>query len=228
MKKYFPKIKLLFFRIIFILVLIPCLYLTCAFTLPVVRVNTQQELKTDSVSIFVLSNGVHTDIALPSHTTLKNWESTFCKDTFKAGDPNYTYIAFGWGDKGFYLNTPEWSDLKVSTALKAAFGIGGTAMHVRYLKAPAKLSDKIVKLNVSSEQYKKLIEFIEQSFCEANDCVIKIDHPGYGHHDLFYEAEGKYSLVKTCNVWTNKALKFCGVRTGFWTPFADGLMRSIQ
>jgi hypothetical protein len=44
------------------------------------------------------------------------------------------YLAFGWGDKGFYLNTPEWADLKVSTALNAAFGLSSSAIHSTFYK----------------------------------------------------------------------------------------------
>jgi len=228
-KKYLLKIRPLFLKTLGFFILIPALYLICGFTLPGIPTDFQtNDKRSDSVSIYVLSNGVHTDIALPSQHLVKNWQSVFCKDSFSAKEPAYSYIAFGWGEKDFYLNTPEWSDLRISTAVKAAFGLGSSAMHVRYLKAPARPSDKTIKLNVTIEQYKKLVQYIEQSFCLSNDCVIKINHPGYGHHDLFYEARGNYSLLKTCNVWTNKALQFCGIKTGFWTPFAQGLMRSIQ
>lgn len=229
MKPVLKKIRYFLLRGFLFLILSTAFYFLCAFTLPNIQVNKQESaIRSDSISIFVISNGVHTDIAVPSESKLKNWRLTFPKDSFDLKDTSSNYLAFGWGDKGFYLNTPEWSDLKASTAFKAAFGLGGTAMHVRYLNAPKKLSEKKIALTISSDQYKKLVTYIEQSFCLNNGCVTKIDHPGYGDSDLFYEAEGKYSLIKTCNVWTNKALKFSGIKTGLWTPFASGLMRSLH
>ena len=229
MKNILIKTRYITARIFIGLFLATLLYFFCAFTLPNIEVNKQNlPIKSDSVCIYVISNGVHTDIAVPCENYLKNWKSLFPKDTFHLKDYSCSYLAFGWGDKGFYLETPEWSDLKASTAFKAAFGLGGSAMHVRYLYPPSKLSDKKIALTISSDQYKKLITYIEQSFSLSNGSVTKINHPGYGNSDLFYEANGKYSLLKTCNVWTNKALKYSGIKTGFWTPFADGLMRSIR
>jgi uncharacterized protein (TIGR02117 family) len=222
------RLKFISTRITISLLLLFCIYILCAFSLPSISANYQNVSKTDSVSVFVISNGVHTDIAIPSKTNFKNWETTFCKDTFNISDSLHNFIAFGWGDKGFYLNTPDWSDLKFSTAFNAAFGLGGTAMHVRYLQQPKKVSEKVVHLNISSQQYKKLVNYIEKSFCLTEGCVTKINHPGYGNNDRFYEANGKYNLFTTCNCWTNKALKYTGVKTGLWTPFASGLMRSIR
>lgn len=229
MNNNFQIIKSILFKSILSVLLIVVAYLFCAFSLPQISVNGQTiSGKENQIAIYVLSNGVHTDIALPSNNDTKNWETTFCRDTFMVPDSSLNYIAFGWGDKGFYLNTPEWSDLKISTAFNAAFGLGGTAMHVRYLKEPQNLNKNKIKLTISISQYKKLIEYIEESFCK-NDCdVAKINHPGYGENDLFYEANGKYSIFKTCNVWTSKALKHCGVKTGLWTPFAAGLMSSLS
>ncbi len=229
MKPVLKKIRYFLVRGFLFPLLSTAFYFLCAFTLPNIQINKQESTaKTDSVCIFVISNGVHTDIAVPGENKIKNWLITFPKDSFNLKDSSSNYLAFGWGDKGFYLNTHEWSDLKASTAFKAAFGLGGSAMHIRYLNPPKKLSDKKIALTISSEQYKKLVTYIEQSFCLTNGCVTKINHAGYGDSDLFYEAEGKYNLIKTCNVWTNKALKFSGIKTGLWTPFADGLMRSLH
>jgi hypothetical protein len=45
----------------------------------------------------------------------------------------------------------------------------------------------------------------------------------YGDNDAFYEAIGSYNLFKTCNTWTNNALKSCGQKACFWTPFESGI-----
>jgi hypothetical protein len=36
---------------------------------------------------------------------------------------DFSYVSFGWGDKGFYLDTPSWAELQPSTAFVAAFGL---------------------------------------------------------------------------------------------------------
>ena len=38
----------------------------------------------------------------------------------------------GRGDKGFYLQTPQWSDLKFSVAFNAVFDFSTAAMHATF------------------------------------------------------------------------------------------------
>lgn len=202
------------------------LYAIAAFSLPYFTVNNSFVSEKDGVRILVVSNGVHTDLALPAAHACKDWTALFPKDSFGASNARYSHIAFGWGDKGFYLNTPEWSDLKASTAFNAAFGLSSTAMHVRYLKDPARRQN-CVELRISETAYRELIRYIESSFRLAAGHPVKIDHKGYGRFDLFYEAEGTYSLFNTCNTWTNRGLQTAGVKVACWSPFAAGLMNSL-
>lgn len=212
-----------------LLLLIVCigLYMISAFALPHLIVNKEFSNKEDSVKIFVRSNGVHTDILVPAQSRYKDWTTTFQKENFDVTDTLHTYLGFGWGDKGFYLYTPTWDDLTFSTAFKASFGLSSTAMHVRYFKKPKIKKQKCVQLFISENQYQRLVQVIEDSFETTNNKFTKIDHPGYGEQDRFYEAMGTYSAFKTCNVWTNNCLKEIGVKVDFWSPFSAGLMCSL-
>jgi uncharacterized protein (TIGR02117 family) len=204
------------------------LYFAAAYTFPHISVNDDFVNKKEGVKIYIVSNGVHTDIVTPSKTQFKNWNTIFPPEQFQANDSSYSYTAFGWGDKGFYLNTPTWDDLTFSTAFKATFGLSGTAVHVRYVKEPKVKAGKCVAITIDEVSYLKLIAYIEHSFLTKASSVIKIDHPGYGEHDLFYEAVGTYSAFKTCNVWTNHGLEEIGVKVCFWSPFSEGLMSSLE
>ncbi|MBA3664118.1 MAG: TIGR02117 family protein [Bacteroidetes bacterium] len=203
-------------------------YMLAAFTLPNITVNNSFVNKKEGVKIYIVSNGVHTDIVVPVKNKNRDWTKLFPPESFDVKDSIYNYMAFGWGDKGFYLDTPTWGDLTFSTAFKAAFGIGSTAMHVRYLKLPNIIPDKTVALIIDEKSYNELIQLIEKSFEKTNDAVIKIDHPGYNDHDRFYEANGTYSAFKTCNVWTNTCLKTIGVKVSVWSPFSKGLINSLK
>jgi hypothetical protein len=44
---------------------------------------------------------------------------------------------------------------------------------------------------------------------------------------VFYEAPGAYTVTNTCNQWTSDMLAEAGVRTGWWTPFAGGVMKWV-
>src|SRR5690606_23858222 len=75
---------------------------------------------------------------------------------------NYRYLSIGWGDKGFYLNTPTWADLKFSTAFKAAFWLGDAAVHATYYDN-IEVNDSVKSFVMTERQYLKLIRFVDET-----------------------------------------------------------------
>jgi uncharacterized protein (TIGR02117 family) len=198
------------------------LYLLAAFILAHIPVNSDPE-KSNDVTIYINSNGVHTDILVPIKNDTKDWTKDILFSHTKSKDSIMHYVAFGWGDKGFYLETPEWSDLKASTALKAAFHLGTSAMHTRFYNK-VKEDDECVKVAISKKDYKDLVKYIEDSFAlDANNKVQWIANQSYGQYDAFYEANRKYSLFYTCNTWANNALKAAKQKAALWTPYDKGI-----
>ena len=134
-------------------------------------------------------------------------------------------VSFGWGDKGFYLNTPTWADLTAYTAIKAIFLPSATAMHVTLYESTPVEGEWCCKLTISPENYAQLLAYIDQGFrFDANGRPMIItadDYPGI--NDRFFEANGHYSALKTCNVWTNNALKAAAVNTAIWAPLKENL-----
>ena len=204
------------------------LYILSALTLPHIKINKDFKNKLEGIKIYVISNGVHTDLVVPAKTIYKDWTLTFPLDSFDVKDDTRSFIGFGWGDKEFFLNTANWSDLKASTALKAAIGMNETAMHVHYMKEMKKESAQCISLSIDTISYTKLLSYIENSFIKKEGSFLKIQHPGYGQYDRFYEATGSYSLFKTCNIWTNNALKEINAQTAIWSPLAGPLMHSLK
>lgn len=172
------------------------------------------------VTIYLRSNGIHTDLCLPVVTETVNWNKLFPLSDFDDSTKR-DFIGIGWGDKGFFLNTPTWSELTFSTAFNAIFLPSGTAMHVEYLDLPEK-SDKIKRIEISREHYSNLVKFIENSFSYKERKLQLIKGKGYWGRDNFYEANGKYHLFNTCNVWTNKALKSAKIRTSLFSALPEG------
>ncbi len=202
-------------------------YLLLAFWLPYLKVNSDWQKPEKGIEIFVESNGVHTDFVMPVKTEAVNWFQKFPCCDFEKVDTSYAYVATGWGDKGFFLDTKTWGDLKFSTAFNAVFGLGTTAMHVRYIRGCLKEDESTKRLVISSDQYKKLVEYILASFKKQENKIMHIKHPGYWSNDTFYESEGHYSLFKTCNVWTCNGLKHIGVKIGIWSPFEQGIIEHL-
>ena len=197
----------------------------------IIPVNSSFQSLSDHTAghdIYVRSNGVHTDIVLPVVTNVRDWRGVIASADLHNQSGDLPYISFGWGDKGFYLDTPTWADLKASTAFVAAFGLGSTAMHVEAVAQP-QVSDTVRHLRVSDAQLAVLVAHIDASFkYDGERRVQKINTTAnYNEHDAFYEAVGRYSLFSTCNEWTRDGLSSAQIRTAVFSPLASGVLRHL-
>ena len=216
MKIFLKTLKYLGYSIVgFIAFLL--LYLLSAAVLSRIAVNTE-EVSQKEETIWLLSNGAHTDIVMPVKNDFFDWQTIVSQ----------RYIAWGWGCRKFYLETPTWADLKFTTAFQAVTGQGGTLMHATfYNEIPT--DEQSVSLSLSAAQYRKLVALITQTFVlQGGKGVLVPTDAVYGDTDAFYEAHGHYQLFFTCNSWTNKMLKNSGIRSCVWTPFASGVMCNYQ
>ena len=201
-----------------------CLYLLSAWIFELVPVNTDFKEADDGVTIYVVSTGVHTDVCMPATTADMDWHQWVSPSLFEEGGTNY--ISVGWGDKGFYLETPTWDDLTFSVAFKAVLLPSTTAMHVSYEGEAPREGKMIRSLQISDEQYARLVAFVKSSFeydAEGKVQAISVSDDYYRTNDRFFEAEGSYSGLRTCNTWTNEALKECGIINASWAVFSDGV-----
>ena len=225
MKKF---IKILLKTVVSIVGLV-ALYLLCAYLLPFIEIPAEKTNEPKNVEAYILTNGVHTDLVFPVKSKEIDWSQKFPYEDTVAKDSTLRYIAIGWGDKGFYLDTPTWADLKFSTAFKAAFWLGNSAIHTTFYKE-MKLGEDCKKLEMTSAQYQKLIKFIDDAMEKnAEGKYINIKTKAvYGKNDSFYEAKGSYSFLFTCNTWTNEALKISGQKAAFWTASDKGIFQHYQ
>jgi uncharacterized protein (TIGR02117 family) len=211
-------------RFTFIFISLIGCYFLMAFCLSRITINAHSINKPE-VTIYILSNGIHTDIVMPAKNTTINWtEKIPYSNTLKA-DSTYQYLAVGWGDKRFYLETPAFSDPKLTTALRAISGLSTSAMHTTYYRYMTE-DDQCKKVMISNADYKKLIQYVANSFqTDSIGNFIKVKTAiRYDIGDAFYEAKGSYSIFKTCNTWTNSALKACEQRSCLWTIFDTGIL----
>lgn len=199
------------------------IYLLAVIILPLIPVNKTTSSSGDWVEIYILTNGMHTDIVVPVETDVINWSEIIPFDDTKAKQP-MKYIAFGWGDKGFYLDTPEWKDLKFSTAFKAAFWLGDSAMHTTFYNSISE-SEDCKKMTISKNEYIKMVNYIKNSFEFGTIGKVQLipTEMVYGDNDSFYEAKGTYNIFFTCNTWASDALKEAKQTAPLWTATQQGI-----
>jgi uncharacterized protein (TIGR02117 family) len=123
---------------------------------------------------------------------------------------NTPYIEFGWGDNMFYPAE------EITTGLTLRAILWPTKSVIHAVAIPEKVAlffpdSQVEKLCLSGPDYSLLIRFITNSFYknEKSD-IIQLKKGIYGNSQ-FYQGEGDFYLMNTCNTWTAKALKSAGL-----------------
>lgn len=206
-------------RTLLFLISIPVVYLLVALLLSVLTTKrTAPSCKNEKV-FYIGTNGVHLDIIFPVSHAGSQLTSGINIAT------NTEFIAIGWGDRDFYLNTPNWSDLSFRTAMNAMLLKSPTLMHViPYNQAR---SDWI-SISVCQEDFKALENYVLKTFYDDGNGKVIVPNRSYGYGDSFYKAHGNYSCFNTCNTWANKGLKSIGLSTAVWTPFDFGVLWHLE
>ncbi|MFD3001753.1 TIGR02117 family protein [Pontibacter toksunensis] len=206
------------------------LFILSAFVLSSIPVKSSQAQASpaDPIEIYVTSNGVHTDIVVPVATAVIDWRSKIPLDHFENADSSYQYIAFGWGDRQFYMETPEWDDLTLGVALRASLWPTPTAMHVEYISSRLTPTKRQQPVLLSAAHYRQLVAYIDASFQQENGKYKHIAGSGYTGQDTFYEAHGKFYILKNCNNWVNQGLKAAEVEAALWAPLPFAVMRHLR
>lgn len=205
----------------------PASYVLLAVALGAWPVNRGFVEAPDGVAIYVRTNGVHAEIVVPTRAEGVDWSLDHPPRHFRRLDAPLAWIAFGWGDRDFYLNTPTWRELRLRTALVALSGLGQGAMYVEYVDRPEAYASRRVR--ISPAQYRRLVDYLRASFRrDGEGRPIRIDAPGYFDTDAFYEAIPVYTFWYTCNEWVRRGLAHAGVRTAAWAPFDIAIFRQLR
>lgn len=219
MKKQLLLVWLILKRLLLALLIFVLLYLLATFTLSYIPTSDPAVDGSKAHTIYLYSNGVHLDIVFPVEKIPADLREQLDLAT------GTRYVGIGWGDKGFYLDTPTWAELRASVAIRAMFLPSPTAMHVtehRRLRNTWSMAD------LDDDQLARLWSYIRATFkTDAEGSIQLIPDAGYTAQDRFYEAHGNYSCFITCNTWVNTAMKRAGVRTAWWTPADFGVLHHL-
>ncbi|MBX0290078.1 TIGR02117 family protein [Hymenobacter sp. HSC-4F20] len=195
-----------------------------------VPVNRQFRQTPGGVPIFVVSNGFHTDVVLPLREaqTGHNWLLALQQPALTARFRHYPYVAFGWGNEGFYLGSMG-GKFPGPKAIAGALFPSRTLMHVDFYRAAPDSGRHVVPLRISPGQYRLLTAYVQQSFQPDSLGQWQLRQPvGYTPEDFFFRARGRYHALRTCNDWTNQGLRRAGVRAALKAPLAGSVLYQIR
>ncbi len=217
---YILKIILYTISVIIVLLII---YFLSAIILSRITINSNSETIPKDIDIYLISNGFHSDIVVPIKSEEMDWSEIIKYEHTLSNDSSFQFIAFGWGDRKFYLETPTWSHLKYDVAFQALFFLNQSAIHATFFREMFE-SESCIKISISLINYKRLTAFlIKELVFDENEKVLQINNLQYDDNDAFYEAKGSFTLFYTCNTWVNDALKSANQKACLWTPFEEGI-----
>lgn len=219
-KHWFIKALKTILKYIGVLLLLPIFYVLISLLLSVITIERENKDSKKDKIIYLTTNGVHLDIVIPKN----NLSPSLSKGLQQ--NKSFQYLAFGWGDKNFYLNTPTWSDLTVLNALHAIFLEGPALIHVTRYNTK---QSKWIEIEISQKDLDAMNKYISNYFqTHANGDKLLLKNKGYTSYDNFYMAKGSYSCFKTCNSWVNQAFKESKLKACLWTPFDFALINKYD
>lgn len=181
-----------------------------------------------AVPIYVSSvNHFHAEIIVPVHHPAYDWRQHLPLQQLGPNADRYQYLSFGWGDRAFFMN----ASYDPVTFFDVLFLPGPTVMHVWGHPATAlELGSAftVKKLYLSQAEYLQLAKFILKSFQYDGQGKTRYLRQGLYPDSGFFEAEGTYSILRTCNVWTADALRQADINTPLWAALAPAIMMQLK
>ncbi len=175
-----------------------------------------------ATEVYVISNGWHTEIGLPA--ALLGGPLAAVRRDF----PGAAYVAFGWGERAFYMSpSPTWTE-----ALRALLPARAVLLVLALGTVPSRAfvaGIRVTALPLRPAGERELAAFLWRSFAQTKAGEPDRLGPGPYPASAFYAATGTYDGGHTCNTWTAEALSEAGlpVRTA-GVIFAGQVMRQVR
>ena len=172
----------------------------------------------ETVTIYVLNNGFHSDIVLPADRVMAR--GGVLAEAGKAGGGR-KWLVYGWGDKGFYTATGM-SFARMVDGLRALFRPGNPSV-IRVYGVEATPDRAFVEpiaspIVISEAGFAALAQSLEASFVNQDGKPVAADIAK--PDDMFFTSHEHFSIVRLCNNWTSDQLAAAGLPM---TPMIDGL-----
>ena len=190
------------------------LYLFAAVVGALIPGPTAKVAQGAQTSVVLAAGPIHYDLLIPADPDTRQ-AFGFLTD-FGVPVEDADWIVVGWGSRAFYTATGTYQDLAIGSVLQA---VTGDSSVMRFDAAFGDLSGLGPTISLSHDQLALLRGQILQDL--ARDDLggpIPVTTDGFTATDVFLEAQGHFSILRTCNVWIGQVLRGAGVKMGIWTP----------
>jgi uncharacterized protein (TIGR02117 family) len=172
-------------------------------------------------------NHFHAELVVPVTTAAFDWRSHLTLSQLGPNADTYRYLSFGWGDRKFFMN----SSYDPLTLFDTLFLPGPTVMHVwghQDLETFNSRDFETKQIHLSRKNYLALMNFIDAGFQHDAHHTVHYLRQGLYPESGFYEAVGRYSILRTCNTWTAEGLHKADVNTPVWSALAPPILYHLK
>ena len=171
----------------------------------------------DTVTVYIVNNGFHTDIALPADQVMAR--GGVLALTVPANSS--TWLLYGWGDAGFFTQR-GFSLARIGDGARALFAPNNPSV-IRVFGVDARPDQAFVKgsatpVVLSRAGFEALERHIEASFTARAGAPIAV--PVQSNDGVFFASHEHFSALRTCNSWAADQLAAAGLPTD---PAVDAL-----
>ncbi len=167
---------------------------------------------------YIYQHGWHTSVILPAQAVQEK------EPALKQRFPHATYLDFGWGDEDVY----QADETRFWPATQAILLPTRAVLHVVATDKP-KLDEHTAPLCLNDTQQQSLVAYVLSSFARDSQQSIIPTALDDGKSSQFYNAQGTYYFLNTCNTWTAKALASAGLDISpVFYPTASQVMHDVK
>lgn len=199
-------------RLVALTLALPVLYLVASVLLPLVPGPKADLSGPLTRQIGLLQGVIHTDILIPLTPETRARFGFAEAAGVPLNHPEARWLVLGWGSAGFYTTAGTYADITASAVLTAA--TGDDAVIRLDALGPLEPAENLRFLHLSETQFQALLDQTSAAFASTT----RLDHPGFTGTDAFFPAHGRFSALRTCNVWLGETFRAAGIAFGLWTP----------
>jgi len=164
-----------------------------------------------TVTAYVVDNGYHTEIALPSAFVHARGGASAKALTQLSPSP---WVMIGWGEATFYAGR-GWSPRRIGEALGALLPPPNPSrLRLTPLaRDPSQaFEDGVLRLTLSEAGAERMLRRLDHAFRRLQDGT-PVRAPAAPHHGpaLFFEGAEDFGFPKLCNAWTGDVVSYAGL-----------------
>ncbi|MEL7255801.1 MAG: TIGR02117 family protein, partial [Pseudomonadota bacterium] len=178
-------------------------------------------------TIHLVAGPIHYDFLLPLTDEARDALAPLSVTGIAIDDSTQAWALIGWGAREFYTTTGGYGDVSLG-AIWRSFSGDASVLRVETF-GPIARPDQFPALTLSRAQYAQLLAAIRNSFqTDAAGAFQPVPVPGFTATDRFFEAHGRFDVIRTCNIWISRMLRQAGVSFGAWTPTPFAVTLSLK